>query len=220
MENFTQAVQTFIVDHAHLAHWYVFVAILLAGMHVPISIDVVVILGAVLAATVVPEKTVHLYLGILLGCMFAAWISYWIGRLIGPKLLRFRFFQRLVPPKRLERLHYFYKRYGLFTLIIGRFIPFGVRNCIFFTTGMSKISFPQFIYRDAIACLIWCSSSFYIFYILGKNFDTLYDKVKTFNIAIFVAFAMAVIGVIWYKKKKRKKVPNPLENGIEQPPKE
>ena len=38
----------------------------------------------------------------------------------------------------------FYKKYGALTLVIGRFIPFGVRNAIFLTSGISKMPFAKF----------------------------------------------------------------------------
>ena len=196
----------FISLHASKAHWFIFISLLLAGCNLPISIDVVMILSAVLAASVVPEHKFLIYFSVLFGCQFSAWIAYSIGRLIGDKLPSMRFFSKLLPPKKIEEIQSFYAKYGIWTFVIGRFIPFGVRNCIFTTSGISKMPFRVFAIRDAVACLTWTTTVFSTFYLIGQNFDTLWNHVKTFNIIIFSAFSVTVIGVFWYKLKKRKRL--------------
>jgi membrane-associated protein len=193
----------FITDHADHAHWFIFGGMLLAGINIPISIDALVIIGALSAATVIPEHTTHLFLALLFGCYFSAMIAYWIGRLLGPKLCTWAPFSKIFNPARLEKARSFYQKYGLWTLLIGRFIPFGARNCIFMTTGFSKSSFIRFILRDALACLFWVSTCFYLFYTVGQNYEILYHYVKAFNILIFSAFSAAIIGIVWYKKRKK-----------------
>lgn len=193
----------FVLEHAHLAHWFIFGGILLAGMNIPISADLMVIIAAILAATVLPEHTIILFSSVLFGCYFSAWVAYWIGRTLGPKLLKWRLFRKLLDEKKLERIRSFYERHGLLTLILGRFIPFGVRNAMFMSTGMSRLSFKTFILRDALACSIWCLSAFTAFYFLGQNYALLYHYVKTFNLLIFALFGIAAIGMIWYKRRKK-----------------
>jgi|HubBroStandDraft_4_1064222.scaffolds.fasta_scaffold187897_2 membrane-associated protein len=193
-----------IVRHAHHAHWYIFAAIILAGFNIPFSADLLILAAAILAATVVPEHTWPLFLSILFGCYFSAMCAYWLGRLIGTALVRKKFFAKLLDAQRLSRLKLFYEKYGLWTLVIGRFIPFGVRNCIFMSSGMSKLHFGKFILMDALACAIWCSTCFYLFFTLGKNYETIWYYLKTFNLAIFAAFSVTVIGFIWYKNRKKK----------------
>jgi membrane-associated protein len=102
----------------------------------------------------------------------------------------------------------FHEKHGLWTLIVGRFIPFGVRNCLFMSAGMSKMSFGKFAYRDFIACSLWCCCCFSLFYLLGKNYQVLSHYIKTFNLFIFVAFGVTVIGAIWYKRRKSLSPPN------------
>ena len=193
---------SFIIEHAHLAHWFFFVAILLAGINMPVSIDVVVLAGALLAATVIPEHKWILFISVSVGCYLSAMIAYWVGRLLGGVLPRFKLFRKLLSPERIERTKSFYEKYGLWTLLIGRFIPFGVRNCLFMSTGMSKLSFGKFILRDALACSIWSTVAFFTFYSLGQNYKVLYHYLKTFNVLIFSVFVVAVIGFVWYKLKK------------------
>jgi membrane-associated protein len=192
-----------ISQHAHHAHWFIFAAVLLAGFNIPISVDILIITSAVLAATLVPEHTLHLYFAIFGGCYFSAWIAYWVGRLAGKKLLRYRWFQKFLPPQRLEKTQKFYEKHGLWALLLGRFIPFGVRNCIFMSSGISRLSFSKFALWDFIACSVWSSISFYIFYKLGQNYQFVYDHFKVFNLVVFGIFGVTLIGTIWYKRRKK-----------------
>jgi membrane-associated protein len=195
-----------ITEHAHHAHWYVFIAILLAGLNIPISIDVLLLLSAFLAAVIIPEHTVYLFLSCVIGCWVSACTAYWVGRLLGPQLCKMRFFSRLFNVQRLEKMKSFYKKYGMRTLIVGRFIPFGVRNCIFMSSGMSRVHFGKFILMDAVACLLWCSMAFSIFYFLGQNYQIIWHYLKTFNLFVFGAFSVAVIVFVWYKSRKKTKI--------------
>ncbi len=201
MESF----QTFIHAHAAHAHWFFLIAVLLAGLGLPISIDLMVLLSALLAATVIPEHTWILFGTLLSGCALSAWIAYWVGRVLGETLRKFPLFKRALCDAHLEKTKRFYAKWGLWTLLIGRFIPFGVRIALFMTTGMSKFSFRTFVLRDALACTIWCSTCFFTFYSLGQNYAVLYHYLKTFNIFILILFTCVGIGFLWYRKSRIRK---------------
>lgn len=194
----------FIIKNSLYAPWVTFGLILLAGFNLPISIDILMVVCAFLAATTIPESTLPLYFSLLFGCYFSAWIAYWIGRKFGVKLQHVRFFSKILNQNRLDKINIFYKKYGLFTLLVGRFIPLGVRNCIFMTSGMSKFSFKKFIFFDAIACLTWTTICFYSFYSFGANYQLLIEKIKILNLYIFLAFSVTLIVFIWYKRKNKK----------------
>lgn len=191
----------FLFEHAQYAHWIVFGALMLAGVNVPISEDLMIILSAVLAATVVPENTVLLFISVFLGCYLSDWVSYWIGRKWGPKLWEYRWFAKTFDQKKLEQIHRYYQRYGFWTLLVGRFIPFGVRNCLFLTAGMGKMHFGKFLLSDGIACVISNTTLFTLAFYCGKNYERLLHSLKFFNLALFAAFVLSVIGVVWYKRK-------------------
>lgn len=94
----------FILQHAVHAHWLIFIALILAGFNVPVSEDLMIIIGGLLAATAVPENTAYLFIGVFLGCYLSDWISYWIGRTIGPKLWNIKWFAKTIHKKRLDHL--------------------------------------------------------------------------------------------------------------------
>ncbi|MBS0628809.1 MAG: DedA family protein [Verrucomicrobia bacterium] len=195
----------FVHNHAHHAHWLIFGSALLAGLNIPISIDLLMILSAILAATIIPANLLKLFFGIFLGCLFSAWIAYWVGRTLGPALQKVPFFSKILSQKKIDKVKKFYEKKGFFALIIGRFIPFGVRNGLFMSSGISHISFFKFALWDGVACALWSSICFFLYYTLGKNIDALYARVKIANLFIFLAFCVTVMAFIWYKKRKTTK---------------
>jgi membrane-associated protein len=193
----------FIFENAAHAHWIVFGALMLAGLNIPISEDLMIIFSAVLAATVIPENTYKLFLAVFLGCYISDWVCYWIGRKFGPKLWNISWFAKTFDQKRINQIHDYYAKYGFLTLMVGRFIPFGVRNALFLTAGLGKMPFGRFLISDGIACLLSNTALFSLAYTVGKNYDALISALKTLNIFLFSAFAVAIIGFIWYKRRKK-----------------
>ncbi|NGX56690.1 MAG: Inner membrane protein [Candidatus Anoxychlamydiales bacterium] len=199
------AIINFIFENAHIAHYIIFGSLILAGLNIPISEDLMIILSAVIASTIIPKNTYILFFSVFLGAYISDWMVYWIGRLIGIRLWNYKWFKKTVPKKTLSKIKLFYKKYGVYTLLIGRFIPFGVRNCLFLTAGMSKMNFIKFIICDGIACLLSNFVLFYIAFSASKNYDTIFSTLKKANLIIFVCFIVTLIIIFCYYKNKKKK---------------
>lgn len=197
---------SFLLENAHHAHYYIFCLLMLAGLNVPISEDLMIIISATIAATIVPENTYLLFLGVFLGAYLSDWVAYYIGRKFGRKLWKFKWFSKTIPEKKLIQTQNYYEKYGFLTLLIGRFIPFGVRNCLFMAAGMGKMHFGKFILSDGIACIISNAALFSLSYYCGKNYQTLAAFIKNFNIVIFFLFIASLSGFIWYKKTQKKRM--------------
>jgi membrane protein DedA with SNARE-associated domain len=196
----------FIFENAHIAHYIIFASLILAGLNIPISEDLMIIISAVIASTIIPQNTYILFISVFLGAYLSDWMVYWIGRKIGIKLWKVKWFKKTANKRKLSKIKLFYKKYGIYTLLIGRFIPFGVRNCLFLTAGMSKMNFVKFIIFDGIACLISNFVLFYIAFTASKNYDTIFKTLKKANLIIFSCFiATLIIFICYYKNKKKKK---------------
>ena len=126
METFIQ----FIQENGANAHFIIFGLLLLAGFNIPVSEDGMLFISA-LIATKFPENFYLLFFGVYLGAYFSDLICYGLGRQLRPKIWNIKFFAKMVSPEKVDQLGGFYKKYGVFTLLIGRFIPFGVRNGFF-----------------------------------------------------------------------------------------
>lgn len=196
----------YVCEHAEYAHLIIFFLILLTGISVPISEDVLLLIAGGIASSCSPDSAFYFYIWIFFACWFSAWEAYWIGRLLGPKLFNIGWFARIMTPERLEKLKSYYLRFGVFTFIVGRFIPGGVRNAIFMSSGLTKMSFPLFVARDGVACLIASSTIFYLGYVSGKNIDlilkyfVMYERVILGLLILLVAIAGILI--YYYNRKQ------------------
>jgi membrane protein DedA with SNARE-associated domain len=72
--------------------------LLLAGLNIPISEDVVFIVSSSIAATIVPQNTAAIFLGCFTGAYVSDIMAYGIGRYAGGRILQ---------SKRLFRLDFF-----------------------------------------------------------------------------------------------------------------
>jgi membrane-associated protein len=82
--------------------------------------------------------------------------NYAIGRRIGPRVFHWeqsRWFNR----QAFDRTHAFYEKYGGFTLIAGRFIPF-VRTFAPFVAGVAQMTRRRFTLYDVSGGALWVCS--------------------------------------------------------------
>ncbi|RLA20489.1 MAG: DedA family protein, partial [Gammaproteobacteria bacterium] len=93
MEELIQIIQA----NIQYAHFIIFGALLLAGLNIPVSEDAMLFIAAILASSH-PEYLIHLFLGVYLGAYFSDLICYGLGRKVGPKLFKIKFFAGMVPP--------------------------------------------------------------------------------------------------------------------------
>lgn len=194
---------TFICQNAHDAHWIIFGLLMLAGLNVPISEDILLLTGGAIASTCIPEHTVNLFIWVYLGCWLSAWEAYWVGRLLGPKLYTIKWFSRILTPKRIEKLHYYYEKFGIFTFIVGRFIPGGVRNALFMSSGLGKMPFPVFIARDGLACLISSTTIFTLGFKFAEHYQLIVNYYKKYDLIIIGVIALIItitVAIVAYKK--------------------
>ncbi len=194
-----EEIYNFIQGNVHLAPFIVFGLLLLAGFNIPVSEDGMLFVSALLAAKN-PDHLVPLFVGVYLGAYFSDLICYGLGRFLGPKLFQINMFKNMVPQERIDKIHSFYEKYGVLTLVLGRFIPFGVRNGLFLTAGLSKMNFLKFAIADLIAATITCSLYFTLYYKFGES---VIELIKEANIIIF-GVAIVVVLFLWIKKKNSK----------------
>jgi membrane-associated protein len=200
MESFLQ----FICAHAHDAWWILFCLLMLAGLNVPISEDLVLLIAGIIGSTCLQGEWHHLFFWVWLGSYVSAWEAYWVGRLLGPKLYKVRWFGHVITPHRIERINHYYEKFGIFTFVVGRFCPGGIRNALFMTAGLGKMPFPKFIFRDGIACFFSSNVLFHIGFQFGKHHEALLHYFFTYEKIVLTVVCVAiatVIGFIWFKKK-------------------
>lgn len=193
--------------HADQAPLFIFGLLLLTGFSFPISEDVIVVASGVMAAKILPDKCVPIFLAVFFGTIFADFVAYWIGRLVGDRMLCSWIFRSESSMRKRKLIQKFFLRYGFLTLFVGRLIPFGIRNGIFMSAGALKVPFYTFVFADGISCLVISSALFYLGWIAGENYGNLDASLSSFGIVcgIFCIFVIAAC-VFWAYFGRKEKV--------------
>ncbi|AHH13748.1 DedA family protein [Borrelia hermsii] len=174
--------------------------LILAGFNVPISEDAIVIMGGILSSRK-NEYTILIFLGIFWGAYIGDIISFYIGRFLANKLLK----QKTQTNKLIEKMNYYYKRYGSLTLLFGRFIPFGVRNAIFISAGMGNMHISNFLITDFFAAMISITTYFTLSFKIGESFKIIFPKIRLILlITLIIVIILILISYIIRKKKIQK----------------
>lgn len=110
-------------------------------------------------------------LWLTIGLLFAAAVlgnqsNYTIGRMIGPKVFKWEQ-SRLFNKRAFEQAHAFYEKYGGFTLIAARFMPF-LRTFAPFVAGVAQMSRGKFTFYDITGGALWIVSVTLAGYFFGN----------------------------------------------------
>ncbi len=195
----------YIIDLLFSAAPYVqyisFGLLILAGLNIPVSEDLVFIISASIAATIVPQNTVYIFAGCFLGAYLSDIVAYSIGRFLGPKIFRFSFFKKTFPEQKIQKIEDYFEKFGKKTLFIGRFIPFGVRNVLFFTAGLIKLAVPKFLIVDLLALVCTSTILFTIGFTVGINYKNIFPYLDLYKFSLFIIFILFIVFIILKKKK-------------------
>lgn len=170
-----------------------FILLMLAGLNVPISEDLVIITGALIChgdQSVLIPTFVAIYLGIVISDYF----PYLLGKYIRRGTVKSTFIAILFPQKRLEIMQYYLKKFGIFTFIVGRFIPFGVRNTLFFSSGFIGLGLRRFAMYDIVAATISVTTLFSLVYIFGDEIEKPFHAVGKI-LFLMVLSTLVFIGI-------------------------
>lgn len=192
-----ESVFEFIQANIAYAPYLVFGLLLLAGFNLPVSEDALIFLCAILASKN-PDYLYPLFFSVYMGAFFSDLICFFLGRYLGPKLWKIPLFAKMVSEEKVVTIGKFYSQYGVITLILGRFIPFGVRNGLFLTAGLGNMQPLKFALSDLAACTVSVSFFFTLYYKFGES---VIEYVKKGNIVLFCTAIVVVTGIWWVKKK-------------------
>ena len=200
MESLLSDLMQYVTTNAEMAPWIIFGLLLLAGFNLPVSEDLMLLTSALIAQQR-PELMWQLFAGVFAGAYFSDLICYGLGRTLGPKLWQIKWFAKMVDREHVDKIGGFYEKYGPLTLLLGRFIPFGVRNGLFLTAGLSKMRFLKFALSDLAAATITCGLYFWLYFTYGK---AMIEVIKQSNVVIFFVAVVGVSFVVWKKRQARK----------------
>jgi membrane-associated protein len=124
--------------------------------------------------------------------------NYWIGRLLGLRLLNSRG-QRFIKHEHLEKTHRFFEKHGGKTIIFARFLPI-IRTFAPFVAGIATMSYRLFLIFSALGSMAWIGSVTLAGYFFG-NIPVIKDNLTLMIlIIVFISFIPAIAEFIRHRR--------------------
>jgi membrane-associated protein len=114
--------------------------------------------------------------------------NYWIGHTAGMKVLEKKY--SFVKPDHLEKTQEYFRKYGGFTIVIARFIPF-IRTFAPFLAGVGKMSYRWFITYNISGAVLWIC----VFTLTGYFFGGLPIVKENFSLLIYAIIGVSLLAV-------------------------
>ena len=129
--------------------------------------------------------------------------NYWVGRLIGLKVLKMKFRGKpLVKQQYIDKTHSFYEKYGVKTIIMARFVPI-VRTFAPFVAGVAEMKYPKFLSFDILGGAIWIFSLTFAGYFLGE-IEWIRKNIELVALGIiFISILPIIFEFIRHRMKKK-----------------
>lgn len=128
--------------------------------------------------------------------------NYWIARRFGERIVKSGKAKALTP-ERMDKLKFFFSKYGGLTIVITRFMPF-LRTFAPFVAGLGSMNFLNFTLWNCVGGVAWVS----FFALLGYFFGGVPFVQQHFSIIVLaiivVSVAPAIIGLIKVSLNKNK----------------
>jgi membrane protein DedA with SNARE-associated domain len=177
------------IDYYPLA---AFAALMLAGLNVPISEDLIIITGALICRGD-PSMLIPTFAATFAGVVISDYFPYILGKYIRKGTIKSNFITRFFSIRRIVKMHRYMEKYGIFTFIAGRFIPFGVRNTMFMTAGLFGLRPRRFALYDTTAATISVSTLFFLAYYFGEAIEKPFHAV---GIVLFILLLSLITFVV------------------------
>jgi membrane-associated protein len=127
--------------------------------------------------------------------------NYWIGRLVGMRLLK-RAGARLIRREHIDKTHAFYERHGGKTVLLARFLPI-IRTFAPFVAGIGMMRYRLFVLFSALGSVAWITSLTVAGFLFG-NIPVVKNNLTLIIVGIIVISLLPAISeFIRHRKSKQ-----------------
>lgn len=187
----------------HIPYWPLvcFSLLILAGFNLPVSEDAVIVLSAGVTLSdnsLIIPTWIALYLGIFISDIMV----YWWGYFLSKGMFQFKKIRKTLTENKIRLVAKTLDDYGFRTFIVCRFIPFGIRNTLWMSSGFVGLPFKRFLFYDSIATLVSCSTLYHLVRFIGEGASVVY---KIIGIVLFIALIVLFVFMIRHVIKKETK---------------
>jgi membrane protein DedA with SNARE-associated domain len=141
-----------------------------------------------------------------IGCNIGSAVAYWIGAKGGRPLVTRYGKWVLMSQHDLDRMTWFFERYGSIAILIGRMLPV-VQTFVAFPAGIARMPRLRFHIYTTAGSLVWYSCLAWAGMKLGEKWHTdprLEQAFHRFHLAVELVIVAALIWFIWSHLLRRK----------------
>ncbi len=128
--------------------------------------------------------------------------NYWIGRLLGLRLLN-RASPRFIKHEHLEKTHLFFDKHGGKTIIFARFLPI-IRTFAPFVAGIGTMNYRSFVMFSALGSVAWIGSLTIAGYFFGNIPIIKNNLTLMILVIVVVSFIPAILEFIKHRRQAAK----------------
>jgi membrane-associated protein len=150
-----------------------------------------------LAATGTPNILL-LYLLLCTAAILGDSVNYWIGNLLGPKVVKKKKLW-FIKKEYIEKTEKFYAKHGGKAVILARFVPI-IRTFAPFMAGVGSMKYPKFILYNIVGGIAWVS----LFLFGGYFFGNIPFVKENFTLVIFAIIIISLVPVFLEVLKSKK----------------
>jgi membrane-associated protein len=135
-------------------------------------------------------------------------VGYWIGYRTGPVVFD-RPNSRLFRPEYVDRAHAYFERFGVWTIILGRFVPI-IRTVATVMAGVGRMRFSAYAICSVIGAVVWADGVLLLGHQLGKIKFVQQHK-GAIDYAVIVVVVLSLLpATIHYLRGRRAKPSQPV----------
>jgi membrane-associated protein len=143
---------------------------------------------------------------LILAAILGDTLNYWIGYTFEMKVLSWKYSP--VKQEHLDETQKYFEKYGGFTIVIARFMPF-IRTFAPFLAGVGRMRYSWFLGYNALGGIMWASLFLLVGYFVG-NLPLVKDNFSLIVYAIIAVSMLALVSIFVsifaaMKKGKEKK---------------
>lgn len=144
--------ETLIYAQGPLSYGIAFGVLLLCGLGLPIPEDITLFTMGLLSYYGLADLKLSIIV-CLAGVLIGDCLIYYFGKRFGVRLLKKKFFMKMLPPERMERVRSLFHRLGNKVIFAARFMP-GLRAPAYFSAGTLNLPFKVFLFYDGLAAIL------------------------------------------------------------------
>lgn len=194
MEQIVNEITLFINTHQE---WAAFIlgllamgeSLLVVGIAIPATAVMLVVGGLVGNGTLDAGPVV--FWGIV-GAVVGDAISYYIGRLLGPRIIHRWPLNK--QRRAVARARHFFYRYGMLSIFAGRFLG-PLRAILPTVAGVMKMRHGRFQVANILSAIVWIPVMLLPGYLTGKSIGALGSNGT--NAGLVISFVLSVVIAVW-----------------------